>query len=265
MTSFLQGDRLSFCYGGRCVLNEVTVAVDQREFTIILGRNGSGKSTLLRIMAGLLKPESGSLQVMGRDLKDLSLSERAKVIGYLPQFHRPIFPFTVEDVVLTGRASYVNLIPGKEDRDIALRALERVGITHLRTRPFTELSGGEQQMVMIARVLAQGPRIVLLDEPTAHLDFLNQARLLCLVRELVNAELAVVAVLHDPNLAFLYGDRFIFLIDGRGESWRCSQKPWDTEVLQRVYGAELHSIPYRDRALVVPCVDFGPQAKNICP
>ncbi len=90
-----------------------------------------------------------------------------------------------------------------------------MGISHLRSRPFTELSGGEQQLVMIARVLAQEPKIILLDEPTAHLDFLNQARLLRLVRELVDAELAVVAVLHDPNIAFLYGDRFIFLRDGR--------------------------------------------------
>ena len=256
MKTPLKGAHLSFSYGRRPVLSDVSFQIQPGEFTIILGKNGSGKSTLLRIMAGLLKPESGSLQVMGRDLTGLSLSERAKVIGYLPQFHRPIFPFSVEDVVLTGRASHVNLIPGHEDRRLALSALERTGIIHLRSRPFTELSGGEQQLVMIARVLAQEPRIVLLDEPTAHLDFLNQARLLRLVRELVNAELAVVAVLHDPNIAFLYGDRFIFLRDGQMESWNSSQKPWDTEILQRVYGTEVRSIPYRDRALVIPTLHF---------
>jgi iron complex transport system ATP-binding protein len=255
MTTVLQGDRLSFSYGSRRVLDEVTIAVEQREFTIILGKNGSGKSTLLRIMAGLLKPEGGTLQVMGRNLEDLSLSERAKVIGYLPQFHRPLFPFSVEDVVLTGRASYVSLFPGKEDRRIGLGALDRAGIIHLRSRPFTELSGGEQQLVMIARVLAQGPQIILLDEPTAHLDFLNQTRLLRLVKELVNAELAVVAVLHDPNLAFLYGERFILLKGGQVETFSSSQRPWDTEILKRVYDAELRSIPYGDRALVVPHID----------
>lgn len=255
MTSLLEGLHLFFSYGGRGVLHDVTIEIQQGQFTIILGKNGSGKSTLLRIMAGLLKPDGGTLQVMGRDLNDLSLTERAKIIGYLPQFHRPIFPFSVEDVVLTGRASYVNLIPGHEDRRIVLRALERVGIIHLRLRPFTELSGGEQQLVMIARVLAQEPKIVLLDEPTAHLDFVNQAHVLRLIREFADSELAVVAVLHDPNIAFLYGDRFIFLKEGQVESWSSSQKPWDTEVLQKVYGPELRSIPYQDRALVVPIID----------
>ncbi len=246
---------LSFSYGGRRVLDNVTVEIQPGQFTIVLGRNGSGKSTLLRIMAGLLNPEQGTVQVMGRELGDLTLRERARIIGYLPQFHRPIFPFSVEDVVLTGRASYVNLIPGQEDRQKALMALEKVGVSHLRWRPFTELSGGEQQLVMIARVLAQEPQIVLLDEPTAHLDFVNQAHVLRLIRELAGSELAVVAVLHDPNIAFLYGDRFVFIKDGQIESWSSSQKPWDAEVLQRVYGTELRSIPYRDRALVVPNVD----------
>jgi iron complex transport system ATP-binding protein len=109
--------------------------------------------------------------------------------------------------------------------------------------------------VMIARVLAQEPKIVLLDEPTAHLDFVNQAHVLRLIREFADSGLAVVAVLHDPNIAFLYGDRFIFLKEGQVESWSSSQKPWDAEVLQRVYGPELRTIPYQDRALVVPSID----------
>lgn len=256
MTSLLEGSHLSFSYAGRGILHDVAVEIQRGEFSIILGKNGSGKSTLLRIMAGMLKPERGTLQVMGKNIHELSLAERARIIGFLPQFHRPIFPFSVEDVVLTGRASYVNLIPGPEDRSNSLRAMERVGVIHLRSRPFTELSGGEQQLVMIARVLAQEPQIVLLDEPTAHLDFVNQAHVLRLIREFADSELAVVAVLHDPNIAFLYGDRFIFLKDGRIESWASYQKPWDTEMLQRVYGADLRTIPYQDRALVVPIVDL---------
>jgi iron complex transport system ATP-binding protein len=256
MSTLIEGHRLNFHYGGRQVLKEVSIEIQAGQFTVILGRNGSGKSTLLRIMAGLLKPKSGTLCVLGRDLQRLSLSERAKIIGYLPQFHRPVFPFTAEEVVLTGRASYVNLIPREADRDIALLALEKVGISHLRLRPFTELSGGEQQLVMVARVLAQEPKIILLDEPTTHLDFLNQARLLGLIREFVEEELAVVAVLHDPNLAFLYGDRFIFLRDGQTETWHSSQKPWDPEILARVYGAGVSSIPYRGRALVIPGIEL---------
>jgi iron complex transport system ATP-binding protein len=256
MSILLEGRELYFRYGNREVLKTVTIEIPGGRFTVILGRNGSGKSTLLRIAAGLLKPERGTLQAMGRDLNRLSLSERAKIIGYLPQFHRPVFPFAVEDVVLTGRASYVNLMPRERDRSIALGALERVGISHLRARPFTELSGGEQQLVLIARVLAQEPKLILLDEPTTHLDLLNQARLLRLVKEFVTAGLAVVAVLHDPNLAFLYGDRFVFLRDGEAETWDSFQKPWNTEILRRVYGTRVCSIPYRDRALVISEFDW---------
>jgi iron complex transport system ATP-binding protein len=255
MINLLEGHELNFRYGSREVLKNVTIEIQASQFTIILGRNGSGKSTLLRIMAGLLRPESGTLRIMGRDLQRLSLSERAKIIGYLPQFHRPVFPFAVKDVVLTGRASYVNLMPRERDRSIALGALERVGINHLRSRPFTELSGGEQQLVMIARVLAQEPKLILLDEPTTHLDFLNQAQLLRLIKEFVASELAVVAVLHDPNLAFLYGDRFVFLRDGEAATWDSFEKPWDTEILSWVYGTRVGSIPYRDRALVIPGFD----------
>ena len=120
-------------------------------------------------------------------------------------------------MVLTGRASYVTWVPKPEDVALGIEALERVGIIHLRERPYTELSGGEQQLVRIARVLAQQPRLILLDEPSSHLDFLNQAHLLQLIRELVDADLTVLAVLHDPNSAFLYGDHFVFLKDGSVE------------------------------------------------
>jgi iron complex transport system ATP-binding protein len=236
-------------------LKDIDVAVHEGEFTIILGRNGSGKSSLLKIMAGLLKPECGTLEVMGLDSSRLSMAQRARIVGYLPQFHRPVFPFAVEDVVLTGRASHVRLVPGASDRAATLAALERVGIAPLRNRPFTELSGGEQQLVMIARVLAQEPKAILLDEPTAHLDFVNQGRVLGLVKELTRSGLAVVAVLHDPNIAFLYGDRFVYLRDGTREVWDDSQQAWHPALLERVYGTSVQCIPYRNRALVIPRFD----------
>jgi iron complex transport system ATP-binding protein len=245
-------ERLHFSYGGKPILKGVDLTVPERKFTVVLGRNGSGKSTLLRVMAGLAESKQGRVEFLGADLKQLSTSRRAKIVGYLPQQHRPVFPFLVEDVVLTGRASYVTLVPGKEDRGKALEAMDQAGITHLAGRAFTELSGGEQQLVMIARVLAQEPRIVLLDEPTAHLDFVNQARLLGLIRELVHSGLTVVAVLHDPNAAFLYGDQFLFLRDGLIEPLGTSDQPWDSRFLKTVYGIELLAVPYLDRALIVP-------------
>ena len=171
-------EKLSFAYEERPILDEISLEIPSGQFTVLLGKNGSGKSTLMRILGGMLEFERGEVRIMGEELRSFSTRGRAKVLGYLPQHHRPVFPFAVEDVVLTGRASYVSYAPRQEDLDIAVEALRRIGILHLRERPYTELSGGEQQMVRIARVLAQQPRLILLDEPTSHLDFLNQAHLL---------------------------------------------------------------------------------------
>lgn len=252
MNVVLEGLDLHFSYAGRKILDGVSFEILKNQFTIVLGRNGSGKSTLLRLMAGLLKPEKGLVSVMGRSSKELTSGERARIIGYLPQFHNPVFPFSVEDIVLTGRAAYIGILPKEKDRRATIKALECVGIVHLRQRCFVELSGGERQMVMIARVLAQEPQLILLDEPTAHLDYVNQLHIIRLIRKLANSGFAMVAVFHDPNLAFLHGDRFIFLNQGRVECWSSSQKPWEHSCLEKTYGCPMHSIPYGNRALVVP-------------
>jgi iron complex transport system ATP-binding protein len=133
-------------------------------------------------------------------------------------------------------------------------AMERTGIIHLRNRAFTEISGGEQQLARIARVLSQAPKRILLDEPTTHLDLFNQARVLSLLKELADSGLTVVAVLHDPNAAFVYGDDFVFLKDGKRYRIDAHQQPWDEPVLQHVYDIPLECVPYRDRALVAPAL-----------
>lgn len=245
-------ENLCFSYGNRPILKNITLDIPQGKFTVILGRNGSGKSTLLRLLAGLSEPDSGKITVLGKDIRKLSLRERAKLIGFLPQQHRPVFPFSVEDMILTGRAGYIALMPKKEDKDKASEASERVGIAHLKNRAFTELSGGEQQLVMIARVLAQNPKIILLDEPTAHLDLCYQTRLLNLIRSLVNQGLSIIAVLHDPNTAFLYGDEFIFLKKGEIQRSEDSHKPWDTQFLKHIYDTEFQSVAYDDKKLLIP-------------
>lgn len=247
-------DKVSFRYGAISseVLHDISLELAEGRFTVILGRNGSGKSTLLKVIAGFLDPARGSVRVMGRDTQKLSLTDRAGLLGFLPQSHRPVFPFSVEDVVLTGRASHVRFAPGKRDRAKVFSALEKVGIAALRRRAFTELSGGEQQMVMIARVLAQEPEIVLLDEPTAHLDLANQTRILRFLKDLAGSGYTVAAVLHDPNSAFLYGDDFIFLKEGQIKKLNAGQSPWDPDFLGSVYGLDLEVLPYRKRAFLFP-------------
>ena len=138
----IQVEKLSFAYEGRPILNEISLEIPTGQFTVLLGKNGSGKSTLMRILGGLLDFERGKVHIMGEEIRSFSSRRRARVLGYLPQHHRPVFPFSVQDVVLTGRASYVTYVPKQEDVEIGIAALERVGIIHLKERPYTELSGG---------------------------------------------------------------------------------------------------------------------------
>jgi iron complex transport system ATP-binding protein len=170
----------------------------------------------------------------------------------LPQFHTPAFPFTVEEVVLTGRASYVLHVPGKKDMEKTDEAIDKVGISHLRLRPYTELSGGERQLVMIARVLAQEPKVVLFDEPLSHLDLSNQTRFLALIRGLIMAGLTVMAVLHDPNTAFMSADDFILIKDGTLRNLEGAKNPWDSATLMDLYDVKIETLPFRNRALVIP-------------
>ena len=230
---------LSFSYGDHPIFDNVSVEIPEGELTVIVGKNGSGKSTLLKLIAGIYTPQKGSIEVLDNDLKRLSISKRAKLVGYLTQSHYPVFPFTVEDVVLTGRASYVLTSPREIDRQEALRAMSQMGIEELRTRPYNELSAGEQQLVMVARALAQRPRVLLMDEPTSHLDLPNQVRLLNIVKDLVLNGLIVVLVIHDPNMGFIYGDNFIFIKNGNIMKPADEKEPYDRKMLGDVFGIEI--------------------------
>jgi iron complex transport system ATP-binding protein len=241
---------LSFGYSGQPVLREVNLEIREGVFTVILGKNGSGKSTLLKLIAGMLIPEEGRIEVMGKDVDALPMSERAKLLGYLSQFHQPVFPFTVEEVVLTGRASYVFSLPKPLDREIALEAIRRVGIENLRKRFYNELSGGERQLVMIARVLAQEPKVILLDEPVSHLDLANQTKFLRLIKNLVAGGITVLAVLHDPNVAFSYGEEFLFAYGGTVRRPVKGTNPWDPAVLSEVYGTPIKVFQMENQLLV---------------
>lgn len=243
---------LSFAYGDSQVLRRASFHIQPQSFTVLLGRNGSGKSTLFRLLVGLLKPQEGSIAIFGRDLHRLSLKERTRLLGFLPQHHHAVFPFSVEDVVLTGRAAHAGLVPKARDREAAREALELLGMEHLASKPYTELSGGEQQLVLIARVLAQKPQVLLLDEPTSHLDFVNAHRLMALVRDSLCTSMTVVAIVHDPNLAFQHGTDFFFLADGRVFQPDPGQDPWSSAMLQRVYGVPMETVPFGKGAVVVP-------------
>ncbi len=239
---------LHFSYGANAFqLTDINLEVDDGEVVTLLGPNGSGKTTLLYCIAGLYRPQKGEILVDGKDLLKLPRKEIAKIIGVVPQEHHPPFPFRALDVVAMGRAAHLGLLgtPRRRDLEIAYQALEAVGASHLAVRIYTQVSGGERQLILIARALAQEPKILLLDEPTAHLDFKNQVRVLSLVKQLVRRrELAAIITLHDPNLASMFSDRIAIMGEGRIVALGSPEEVLVPSILSRVYAfpVDVHKV-----------------------
>jgi len=207
----------SFSYGRREILSRVDLDVHRGEILSVLGPNGCGKTTLLRCIAGSLTLSSGSIHIGADDVHRLAPPARARRIGFLFQDHTPSFPFAVRDVVLMGRAPHLGFFgfPGSRDRALAEQALQRLGILHLHDRPYTHVSGGERQLVLLARILVQEPDVILLDEPTAHLDVRNQVLTMRMVRALASDGMTMIMTTHDPNHAMWFGGRSALMKDGR--------------------------------------------------
>jgi iron complex transport system ATP-binding protein len=213
----LSAHDLGIGYGRRLVGADLNVALAKGEVLALLGPNGGGKTTLLKTLLGLLPPLAGRVELAGRRLDDFTDRERARAIGYVPQTHNATFAFTVETLVLMGRTAHGSLFnpPSAADRDVARRMLERFGISALAERPYTMISGGERQLALLARALAQEPDFVVLDEPTASLDFGNQGKVLRELRGLADSGHGVLFTTHDPNHARRAADRALLLRDGR--------------------------------------------------
>lgn len=205
-------------YGSIKALENITFSVRGGEFVCILGPNGSGKTTLLRTISRILKPRIGTIFLDDISIYDMSVRDIAKNIAVVPQGTLSTFNFTALDIVLMGRNPYISRfgMESKEDLGIAKRAMELTNTWHLADRPINELSEGEKQLILIARALAQEPKVLLLDEPTAHLDINHQIEIMDLLKEICKKkELAVLAVFHDFNLAARYCDSAILLNKGR--------------------------------------------------
>jgi iron complex transport system ATP-binding protein len=239
----LQARQLAFGYPGREVGRDVDLALAPGRALALLGPNGGGKTTLLKTLLGLLAPLGGEVLLDGKPLGSTPVRDRARLIGYVPQVHLGTFAFSVADVVLMGRTAHHGPFtqPSTHDRGVAAAALHRFGLTPLAERPYTMISGGERQLVLIARALAQEPRLVVLDEPTASLDFGNQGRVLSEIRSLKRAGLAVLFTTHDPNHAFRVADDVATLRAGR-----LLASGLAAEVVTRAHLQELYGAPVRE-------------------
>jgi iron complex transport system ATP-binding protein len=217
-TTVLSCAQVSFSYGAAEVLSSISFPVSAGEIFGLLGPNGSGKSTLVRLMSGVLSPQTGRVTYAGRDLRTYGREELARAIAVVPQETTIELPFSVLEVVLMGRSPYLGKFgfEGARDLAVAQRAMEKTEVQALAAREVHTLSGGERQRVILARALAQEPRVLLLDEPTAFLDIKHQVAVYDLLKQLSREQgLAVVAILHDLNLAALYCDRLALLKAGR--------------------------------------------------
>ncbi len=242
---------LNFRYRG-CgkLLKDVSFALEPGTVLAVLGNNGAGKSTLLKCCNHILKPESGEVILDGQDLLKLSPRETAKQSAFVAQ-SVPDTQMTVHDVVMLGRRPYMQWGFSEEDHAIVHEAMDRLGLDPLRGRFLSQLSGGERQKVMLARALAQKPKLLLLDEPTSALDIRNQYGVLQLIREICHQDgISAIIVIHDLNLALQFCDRFLLMKEGR--VYRCGgREVLDSQAFREVYGIRAKTIETENRHMVL--------------
>lgn len=254
----LRIENLSACYGPRRILHQVSLEVNSGEVVALIGPNGAGKSTLIRAASGVIPVEGGSVQTNGRDLLSLPPMERARCLAVVPQAASLPPAFSAWETVLLGRTPYLNFLGqvSANDEAIARAALSRVDALKLSERRVGELSGGEQQRVLLARALAQSTPILLMDEPTAHLDLQYQVALMEMARSLAHDDgLSVLAALHDLNLAARYADRLVLLVSGEVKARGTARQVLGPKTIAAAYGLPVEVIPHpfaEDALLVLP-------------
>ena len=232
-------------YGGEMIINNVSMDIEKGKFIGLVGPNGSGKTTLLRVISAMLKPASGKVLLNDKNIHNIKKRELAKTMAVLPQDSNLPLPFTVRQIVLMGRFPYLPAT-GREtqkDFDIADNAMKMADVAHLSDRAITELSGGERQRTLIAMCIAQQPKILLLDEPTSHLDIGHQISVFDLIKKLnEQAEMTVIAVLHDLNLAAEYCHKIMVMSDGKITASGKPEEVLTSKIIREVFDANVMTV-----------------------
>jgi iron complex transport system ATP-binding protein len=245
----LEVKNIYFSYLERPVIKDISFTLKTGEFLGVIGPNGAGKSTLLRLLSRILGIQQGEVIVHGQKIRELDRRSLARAIGFVPQETHFTLDFTVADIVLLGRYPYLRPFQAESvvDREIMEQALAEAEVAEFKNRPVNSLSSGERQRVVIARALCQQPKILLLDEPTSHLDLRHQSGIMDLLKKLNDQGISIVIVNHDLNLAALYCRRLILLDRGTIRSDGTPAELLDEKLLKEVYQSEVRVIRHPDR------------------
>jgi len=232
---------LHFSYGSHEVLKGISFGVEDSGFVSLLGPNGAGKSTLFRCMLGLLEPSAGTVHICGRNIRNMPAAELSHRVAYIPQSHTPVFNFSVFDMVLMGTTAQLPRFasPGKKQKELAEAAMERMGIAHLRNRGCGNISGGERQLALIARAIAQQAKILVMDEPSASLDYGNKLRVMETVKSLTADDYTIIQSTHDPDQAYLYSDQILALYDGMILACGTPRDTISSDLISTLYGVDV--------------------------
>lgn len=239
-------EHVSYCYDGthRNALKDLNLDIADGSVTAILGPNGAGKSTLLHIILGWLLPAEGKISMKGRLLQEYSRREAGQMMALVPQIEHMPFDYSILEYVLLGRTPYLHPLESPRENDLkeAYHALEISGLSGMENRTVTSLSGGERQLVLLARALTQQPHIILLDEPTSHLDLANKARLIKILRELNKAGSTIILTTHEPEAAAAVATEIVLLRNGEILTSGASAEVFTAENLTEAYGVPVRII-----------------------
>lgn len=236
------------------IFEDINLSVDKGDVVCILGPNGTGKTTLIKCFNNLLKLNEGNIFINDTNIHDLSQREIAKNIAYIPQEHTSTFEFSVFDVVLMGRSPYIDFLdtPSEKDYKITEDTLKKFNIYHMKDKAYTKLSGGEKQLIFFARVYAQQANVLLLDEPTSHLDFGNQIRTLKLIENLSKEGKAVVMTSHFPDHAFLSSNKVAIMKEKRFIDFGSPEDVITEDTMKDIYGIDVKILDLEGRKICIP-------------
>ena len=258
MSPLMEVKGASFSYNGKDnIFEDISFSIEKGDVLCILGPNGTGKTTLIKCLNGLQRINAGDITLDGHSIYSMTKLEKSRYIGYIPQGHQATFPFKSLDIVLMGRTPFIGALSSasKKDVQIAEDAMEQLGILYLADKPYTAISGGERQMVFIARVLAQGPKILILDEPTSHLDFGNQMRTLSVINALARQGMSVIMSSHFPDHAFISSNKAAIMKGKHMMSFGLPEEVVTEENMKNAYGIPVKIVEIGNRKACVPMED----------